>query len=156
MKEILLTQGKKAIVDDEDFEGLNRFNWYALRIKQKWYAVRNIRINNKQTLVCMHREILNVPNNLQGDHKDGDGLNNQKENLRLATNQQNQYNKKNPNRNNKLGIKGVCWRPVEKKYCAQIQINGKNIHLGYFGVLGDADSAYRKAEKKYFGEFARV
>ena len=156
MKEILLTQGKKAIVDDEDFEGLNRFNWYALRIKQKWYAVRNIRINNKQTLVCMHREILNVPNNLQGDHKDGDGLNNQKENLRLATNQQNQYNKKNPNRNNKLGIKGVCWRPVEKKYCAQIQINGKNIHLGYFSVLGDADSAYRKAEKKYFGEFARV
>ena len=78
MKEILLTQGKVALVDDEDFEKLNRYKWYAMQTKQNWYSVRNIRINNKQTLVCMHREIINAPINKQVDHINGNGLDNQK------------------------------------------------------------------------------
>ena len=156
MKEILLTQGKVALVDDEDFEKLNRYKWYAMQTKQNWYSVRNIRINNKQTLVCMHREIINAPINKQVDHINGNGLDNQKKNLRLCTHQQTQHNKRNPNKNNKLGIKGVRWCERDKKFQAQIEINGKEIRLGYFKNVSDADSAYRKAEKKYFGEFARI
>ena len=103
----------------------------------------------------MHREIMNTPTHLQIDHINGNTLDNRKENLRICTNQQNGFNKKNPLKNNKLGIKGVCWHKKIKKFMASIKINDKSIHLGYFNVLGDADSAYRIAELKYFGEFAR-
>ena len=81
--------------------------------------------------------------------------NRRKENLRLCTHQQNQFNQKNPRKNNKLGIKGVCWHKGVRKFQVTMRINAKNKHLGYYNVLGDADSAYRIAEEKYFGEFAR-
>ena len=64
------------------------------------------------------------------------------------------FNRIAPLKNNKLGIKGVHWDRNAKKFRAQIHVNKKQIHLGCFNVLGDADSAYRKAEEKYFGEFA--
>ncbi len=83
------------------------------------------------------------------------GLDNQRKNIRLCTNQQNQFNKL-VHKNNKLGIKGVCWRENKKKFQSAIQIAGKTIHLGYFNVLGDADSVHRIAEEKYYKEFARV
>ena len=91
----------------------------------------------------------------QVDHHNGNGLYNLKKNLRLCTNQQNGFNRKHPNRNNKLGIKGVHWDEFNNKFRAQIKVNSKTIYLGCFNVLGDADFAYRIAELKYFGEFSR-
>ena len=156
MKEMQLTQGKVALIDDEDFERLNQFNWYAHRSGNNWYAVRSSsRINGKQTTIIMHREIMNTLLDMQVDHKNGNSLDNQKSNIRTCTHQQNQFNKINPQKNNKLGIKGVRWYEKTKKFHARIGINGKYIHLGYYNVLGDADSAYRIAEEKYFCEFAR-
>ena len=156
MKEIKLIHGKVALVDDEDFERLSLFKWCADRKRSTYYAIRNILyLDNKQTTISMHREILNAPPAMQVDHINGNGLDNQRNNLRLCTHQQNCFNK-NAQKNNKLGIKGVRRRADLKKFQAQIQINGKAIHLGYFNVLGDADSAYRKAEERYFGEFAKA
>ena len=156
MREILLTQGKVALVDDEDFEQFNQFKWRAWKHRNNYYACRNGKtINGKKSMLLMHREVLNAPLGIQGDHRNGNGLDNQKHNLRLATHTQNMHNRKNAHKNNKLGIKGVCWHKKVKKFRAQIKINGKKINLGFFNVLGDADSAYRKAEEKYFGEFAR-
>lgn len=156
MKEIPLTQGKVAIVDDEDFEKLNQFRWCAMKHRNTFYASRHsATLNGKRNTIRMHRVIVNADKGVQVDHKNGLGLDNRKENLRLATNQQNQQNKKYPNKNNKLNVKGVCWHRREKKFRAQICINSKIVHLGSFNVLGDADSAYRIAEEKYFGEFAR-
>ncbi len=155
MKEIQLTQGKIAIVDDESYERLNQYKWYAWWSGWVWYAVRNIRINNKVEKIYMHREIMLAPKGIPVDHRNGNGLNNLKENLRLCNNQQNGFNRKNPYSTNKLGIKGVCWDKLRNKFIAQIMFNGKHIHLGRFTVLGDADQSYRKAEEKYFGEFAR-
>ena len=98
---------------------------------------------------------MNTPKGSQIDHINGNGLDNRKENLRFTTNQQNGFNRKNPNKNNKLGVKGVRCVKNRKKFKAQIRLNGKSIHLGCFNILGDADSVYRIAEEKYFGEFAR-
>ena len=155
MKEILLTQGKVALVDDEDFERLNQYKWYASWDRYNWYATRYThRIAGNRNLIRMHREIMNAPKGIQVDHRNGDGLYNLKENLRLATTQQNAFNK-NAHKDNKIGVKGVTWKNHARKFRAQIKANNKIIHLGYFSVLGDADSAYRKAEEKYFGEFAR-
>lgn len=156
MKEIPLTQGKVAIVDDEDYEKLNQFKWYAWKGRNMFYAARNSpSVNGKQKTIKMHKMLLPSDGEMKIDHRNGDGLDNQKENLRICTNQQNCFNRRQPHKNNKLGIKGVCFDKTHRKFRADIMTTGKYILLGYFNVLGDADSAYRIAEEKYFGEFAR-
>ena len=155
MKEIPLTQGKVALVDDEDYERLNQFKWYALKRPNTWYAVRNILVENKRTSISMHREIMDASKGHEIDHINGDGLYNLKTNMRFCTCQQNQFNQTLARRDNKLGIKGVCWHKKAKKFQAAIRINGTKIYLGIYAVLADADHAYRAAEIKYFGEFAR-
>ena len=155
MKEITLTQGKVSLVDEEDFEKLNQFKWCATSGRIA-YATRAVRINEKHSIVYMHREILNSKKGVQVDHINGNGLDNRKENLRPCTHAQNMCNRTNAHKNNKLGIKGVSWDKNMKKFRAQLWIGNKRIHLGFYNVMGDADSAYRIAEEKYFGEFARA
>ena len=96
-----------------------------------------------------------IPSNLQIDHIDGNKANNMIENLRLATNSQNQGNIKHAQRNSKSNILGVFWKKARNKWHAQIQINSKFIHLGYFVNQEDAIAARKAAELQYFGEFAR-
>lgn len=156
MKEIKLTQGKIALVDDEDFERLNIYKWYAASQDHYCcYAVRGVFIDNKWKTIRMHREIMNALTGIKIDHKNGNGLDNQKYNLRVATSQQNSYNIKNAHKDNKYKIKGVSWNRQHKKFESRIKVNEKKLLLGLFNVLGDADSAYRIAEEKHFGEFAR-
>ena len=103
----------------------------------------------------MHREIINTPKGVQTDHKNCNGLDNRKENLRNCNHQQNQFNRKSAQKNNILGIKGVRWDKKAKKFQTRIAIDKKQTCIGLFTVLADADQAYRVAEIKYFGEFAR-
>lgn len=156
MKEIQLTQGKVAIVDDEDFERLNQYKWQADKNKTgNYYARRVLFRNGKRISLLMHREIMNATNDKMVDHKNGNGLDNRKINLRFCNIEQNAANQKNPHKDNKLGIKGVCWIKAKRKYKATIVREGVLYHLGYFTKPMEADEAYRKAEKKYSGEFAR-
>lgn len=155
MKEIMLTQGKVALVDDEDYERLNQFKWYASFERGRFYAAKGVWNEGKHTTIRMHREIMNNPTGMDIDHINNNGLDNCKENLRICYRQQNMQNQRKAQQRNKLRIKGVHWREDAKKFRAGIKSNGKQIWLGYFNVLGDADSAYRKAEEKYFGEFTR-
>lgn len=156
MKNILLSQGKVTIVDANEYERLNKFKWYAHLDKQHWYVERNSLIKNgKRFTIRMHREIMDSRKGEIIDHINGNTLDNRKENLRFCTNQQNAQNRKYPHKNNALNIKGVYWNRQYKKFHARIMINNKSVHLGYFNVLGDADSAYRIAEEKYFIEFSR-
>lgn len=154
MKTIQLTQGKVALVDDEDFERLSEHKWLAVRgYKETFYAARRV---SKKT-VYMHWIVLDVPipSHIEVDHIDGDGLNNQLSNLRLATRQENSRNMRKPE-SNTSGVKGVVWHKKGKKWQAQIKTNGKNIYLGLFTSKEDAYKAYCEACVKHHGEFARV
>lgn len=155
MKTISLTQGKIALVDDEDYERLSRHKWYAIKSKHTYYAVRNLpRENGKQHGIRMHRVILGLTSpKLQGDHKDHDGLNNQKYNLRICTNLQNSWNKKK-HKTNVAGIKGI--RFLGKSWEVRICINGEAKAIGLFPSLEQASTAYNAAALNYFGEFAHL
>ena len=148
MKQIKLTQRKYALVDDGDFEWLSRIQW---RYHSKGYAVGG----KTGRALWMHRIIANTPDGMFTDHIDGDKLNNQRGNLRVATKAQNGWNSVKP-KNNTSGYKGVSWNCVQRKWVARICINGKILSLGYFSLAIEADRAYNEAVKQYHGEFARL
>lgn len=119
-----------------------------------YYAARHIRKNNKRTIVFMHRAILKPQKGKEVDHKDGDGLNNQKNNLRLATKSQNNQNQKRPHKNSTSKYKGVSWDKNHKKWLSQIKINYQNIYLGLFDCEIEAANKYNQKARELFGEFA--
>lgn len=153
MKTIKLSQGKVAIVDDKDYEVLSKYKWYATCLKycKNQYAARNVFKNGKKTIIRMHRIILNVPDNMQIDHINGNGLDNRRCNLRFCNHAQNQANSKTKNR-----YKGVRCRKGTGSWEAYIGENYKYIHLGTYGNKEDAAQAYNNAAIKTFGEFARL
>lgn len=153
MKEIQLTQGKVTLVDDEDYKHLNQWKWYAHKGTKTFYVVRYTNINGKQEIIYMHRIIMNTLNNQEVDHKDHNGLNNQKYNLRNCTKTQNQANKKK-RINCSSKYKGVCWHNFAQKWQSLIKINYTQKHLGYYASELEAALAYNKVAKELFGDFA--
>ena len=156
MKQIPLTQGQFALVDDEDFEELNKFKWQAMKDRVTYYAVRTVydRPNKKQYAVLMHRFILGLTDpKIQGDHIDHNGLNNQRSNLRVATRKQNIRNSTG-NKKAMSIYKGVTFYTKENKWVAQISINGKNKYLGIFTDEIEAAKKYDEMAKLHYGEFA--
>ena len=156
-KKIQLTQGKYAIVDDEDFEYLNQWKWYCHKCPSGiCYATANIKIDGNYTSFRMHRLIMKVyDKKVFIDHIDHDGLNNQKSNLRESTQSENQRNR-GKQRNNTSGFKGVFWNKKAKKWIPAIRINGKMIALGCFDCKIKAAEAYNFAAIEYHGEFAHL
>lgn len=148
MKEIELTKGYVAIVDDEDYERVNQYKWTLNKQKHTSYA--KTRIDNK--VIYMHRLIMNEPN-MKVDHIDCNGLNNQKDNLRLATNSQNSSNKSGLNKNNTSGYRGVRWRKDRNKWSAEITYNKQKIALGHYTDIKEAARAYNAKARELFGEF---
>ncbi len=152
MKKIKLTKGKFALVNDEDFEYLNRWRWYC---HSHGYAVRK----PKRVIIYMHRLILNIPKGMFTDHKNLNKLDNRRSNLRIANENQNHMNC-GLRSNNKSGYKGVWWffdkRSNWGKWAVAIKFYKKSIHLGYFKTAKEGALAYNEAAVKYFGEFARL
>jgi hypothetical protein len=151
MKEIPLTQGKVALVDDEDYAFLNQWKWC---FNSKNYATR-IDLSEGRKTILMHRLINKTPQNMFTDHINGNGLDNRKCNLRSCTCSQNCMNR-GMRINNLSGYKGVSWHIGHKKWGVQINNLGKNIHVGYFSNIIDAAKAYNKAANAFYGEFARI
>lgn len=152
MKEIPLSKGYVAIVDDEDYERVSKYKWCAVKTKNFVYAVRSY---ERHKLIYMHRFILNISDNKDTDHRDGDGLNNRRLNIRASTRSQNNCNRRKP-RSNTSGYKGVSWNKKADKWKVTIGLHKQSIHLGMFANLKDASQAYIKVAKKYHGEFARI
>jgi len=157
MKEILLTQNKVVLVDNEDYEWLNKWKWYACKTKNIFYAIRTAYKNNKSRTIRMHREILGLTfkDKLQVDHKNCDGLNNQKHNLRIATKSQNGMNRRVLIEKTSK-YKGVSWHKIHQKWRVRININSKSQYLGFFTGEIDAAKAYDNKAKELFGEFANL
>ena len=156
MREIQLTRGLKAQVDDEDYEALNQFKWQANEDKYTFYVTRSLKIvNGRRPSLRMHRVVMNAPENMEVDHKDKNGLNNQKYNLRICTKAQNHFCQK-PNHNSVSRYKGVWWREDVNKWQAGITPNGKRIHLGYFVSEIEAAKSYDAKAIEVFGKFARI
>ncbi|KKN12808.1 hypothetical protein LCGC14_1012820 [marine sediment metagenome] len=157
MKQIPLTQGQFALVDDADYDGLSKYKWFAHKQHTgNFYALRHSpRENNKDYSIQMHRQILGLgrEDKHQTDHKNHNTLDNQRNNLRVCTQSQNQRNRQSF-RNSSSIYKGVSWRKDNKKWEAHIVIEGKKIHLGFFLLESKAALTYNNAAEKYFEEFA--
>jgi hypothetical protein len=151
MKKIRLTQGTYTRVSDEDYERANRYKWSLLK---GGYAVRSVCKDGKQTILYLHRFILDAPKGIEVDHKSGDKLDNTRENLRLATRVQNLYNTRiRPN--TRSGYKGVRLT-ISNKWQAYLRINKTFKNLGSFINKEEAAIAYNKAAMTYFGDFAHI
>lgn len=143
-----------AVVDDIDAE-LASYRWFAVGRNGKWYATRHARAG-ESTMSLLHREVARragmAIDGKEVDHRDGDGLNCRRDNLRPATKLQNSYNR-GPNRNNKSGFKGVSWWRRDSRWQAIIRANGRQKHLGFYDTVEEAAEAYRKAAERLHGEF---
>ena len=155
MKEIKLTQGKVTLVDDEDYEWLNSFKWYAGKHRNTFYALRAIPSHHcRQKTQRMHMLIMGERKiGMIIDHKDGNGLNNQRSNTRFCTIAQNGRNSQ-PQLGCTSIYKGVCWHIRNNKFISHIIVDRKLKHLGYFNSEIEAAKAYDKAAKFHFKEFA--
>jgi len=151
MKKILLTQGKVSLVDDDDYERLARYPWCY---KGSGYAVRRGPVTDgKQSLLYMHKEILNIGPEKEVDHINHDRLDNRRANLRVCDHKQNARNMKRRERKTSQFI-GVYWERARRKWHAQVKLNYRARFIGRFDSEEEAARAYDQAAVMLHGEFA--
>lgn len=152
MKEIPVGNSMVCRVDDEDFPLLSRYRWFLHKRqdRDKFYVHCNQMGGHGH--VYMHRLITACPSGMEVDHIDGDGLNNQKLNLRLCRRLHNSRNRL-PQVNNSSGQSGVYFHHGRQKWYAQISLQGKRYYIGCFPNLSDAIVARRRVEVAVFGEY---
>lgn len=150
MRKIELTQGRYTLVNDEDYEYLNQWKWCVNSCNM---VLRGTSKNGKQKSILMHRVIMQPPSDLQIDHKNGNRLDNRRNNLRICTQSQNCMNRKATTKGIS-GYKGVTQYIDGERWIARIEVENKKIRLGLFNDIKKAALAYNKAAQKYHGEFA--
>lgn len=154
MKEIKLTQGKSVLVDDDDYEWLMQWKWYASKNgNNHFYAIRKTPRKDGRKTVLMHREIMRPPIGKEVDHIDNNGLNNQKCNLRICTPQQNKLYR---SPSSKSGYLGVSTSTSGRYITARISKSGTVYNLGTFKTNEEAALAYDQKARELHGEFARL
>lgn len=145
-----------VIVDDEDYDELMMHTINIYPDKNTNYAIVHVYCEKyKYKDIRLHRYILGITDpDIEVDHRDHNGLNNQRENLRVATHQENQYNR-NPNKISTSSYKGVGWNKQNKKWVARIRDDGKSKYLGSFDDEYEAYLVYESAAEKIQGEFKK-
>lgn len=147
-----------VIVDSRDYEFLNQWDWY---VSDRGYIVRSITYNGKTYIRYMHRIVLDLPDELWGDHINGNTLDNRRANLRAATPRQNSHNRsRNEKRAHGVEYKGVYKNANASTFTARITVmvegKRKHIYLGSFVDQISAAKAYDEAAVRYFGDRAKV
>jgi len=153
MKEIPLTQGYVAIIDDEDFENVSRLKWHASPRYYTVYAVH--RKARKSKPIYLHRFIMDCPPEKYVDHIDDNGLNCTRINLRICEPAQNRQNARKIIRLCTSKFIGVSWSKQKMKWRSRIRMNDHEFHCGHFDSEEEAARAYDKKAGELFGEFAR-
>lgn len=157
MKRIQLTQGQFAIVDDDDYERLASFKWYAAwaHHTRSFYAVRHsTSVNGGSRTILMHREVVSAPDGSLVDHINHCTLDNRHSNLRICSCAENTRNRRKRRDGVSSSFKGVTRRTDSNKWQARICIGGKNQSLGSFTSELEAALAYNAAARELHGEFA--
>lgn len=157
--QVNLSRGYKAEVSRVDYRRVVLAGPWFTHVdskKKTVYAERNVqKTDGTWTMQKLHRFIKNVSDpNVLVDHRDGNGLNNTRRNLRKVTASQSQQNRSKQS-NNTTGISGVSWNTNAEKYEAHIKLAGKKKHLGLYTKLADAELAVNSAKRKYYGSFVR-
>jgi len=157
MKEIPLSRGMVSLVDDEDFERVSQYRWVVKSNRTgQIYAHRALWVGGKRTSQTMHRFILGLTNpRVQTDHRDGDGLNNQKQNIRTCGQEDNAKNRRKLKPSSSQ-YKGVAFRDNPPRWIGRIRVSGKYIWLGAYMTEIAAAQAYNAAAQEHFGEFAKL
>jgi hypothetical protein len=155
VKEIKLGNGKVALIDNDDWPRVHRRTWRVVKAERTEYAVTNIGYGRRRTQIMMHRFIMRAENSkVLVDHKDRNGLNNQKENLRMATTAQNVVNAEKKRGEFTSKYKGVSYD--DGKWRAQIKIGGKAHNLGRRDTEEEAAELYNEKAFAVWGEFAKL
>jgi hypothetical protein len=155
-KYIPLTRGYFALVDVYDYDSLSRFNWYVLISDKMKYAFRSGQKRlGESGEIGMHQQILRLTDGRLPDHRNGNGLDNRRSNLRPATHAQNLCNRGKPETNSS-GFKGVCRVRGKEKWQASIKTGQSCKFLGHFDTAEEAARAYDSAALRYHGEFAHI
>ena len=148
-----LTQGYEAVIDAADVPLVAGLSWYTYRHKRAIYAVTNSTDGDgRRFTLRMHSAITGFAFT---DHRDGNGLNNRRSNLRPADRQQNNRNAR-LRVDNACGLKGAYWHKGVRKFAAHIRSSGRPVHLGYFDTAEAAHAAYCEASALIHGEFGRT
>lgn len=147
MKIIFLSRGFEAKVSDIDYERLRKHRWWAFQSSQSntWYAYTQV----KRKTIFMHRMITGCPKGMEVDHQDNDGLNNQRDNLRICCRSQNAINRAFWT---ETGFKGVYKDRL--KFRARITYLGELMNLGTYATAEEAAMVYDQKAFELFGEFA--
>lgn len=148
MKKILLTKGKYALVDNEDFSYLNQFKWI---VTNNGYAV----LSKYKKLTYMHRVIMLPLDEKVVDHINHNPLDNQRKNLRICSRKENLRNQ-NIQKRSSSGYKGVSWNKKRKKWTVFIMVDKINKFKGYYKTKEEAARVYNINAIKYFGKFAHL
>ena len=150
-----LTQGYEAIIDAADVPLIDGFNWHAQQILNTVYAKRNVsrHADTSKCGVYLHRAIMAPTDDMQVDHVNGDGLDNRRTNLRLASKSENGRNARG-HADSASGVKGVS--PRNGKWLARIRHNGREVYLGRFATIDEAAAAYAQASVELHGQFGRA
>jgi hypothetical protein len=153
-----LHPNKFAMVDDADFDELMKYKWFvreSATCPGQFYAYRQVwdTVLKRGYPVIMHRQLVGIPG-MSVDHKDHDGLNNQRDNIRSCTNSQNMQNIRKWKKPTSSKFKGVYWKSTHNRWVAAIRIGGKKKFIGGYRDEETAAAAYDLAARTHFGEFA--
>lgn len=155
MKEIMVGNGLSAQVDDEDYGWLNQYKWHLGTKKcGTQYAIRHLYINGKRSTITMHQDILKTPKGMCTDHINGNGLDNQKRNIRICTPSENCMNRKPQGGTSKY--KGVSLHSIGGRWKCRIKTKGKIYNLGHYDSEEEAARKYNEVASSMFGKFARL
>ena len=156
VKQIELTQGKVALVDDEDYPRVSQYRWQYAYSYGRGYATRAVR--NKggaQRREFMHKVLMPCRPGCIVDHVNGNSLDNRRCNLREATRSQNAANSRKRTSGSSR-FKGVSWYKPRRQWRCALYDHGKLIDLGFFDDESEAGRAYDIEAKRVYGEFARL